>query len=455
MKNKKIILTTATIAILASSAFAYAQSSDAPVVDNSGRTVSAIQELGNKIEALAKASVKSVNQLAYQLDKSFTNAVDLNSQQQNIQDRTRDRTHTDADNNIKQALQPFAEAALTYTSSSQPEVKKVYAERDAREKYLKSLQNVEASDTIYSLVQGIDASSYWTHTNTGRSAKINNDAFNFAALIEPDAYNAEQEKNSQYFLGYAAKQYNSYTEGLNLGQLRDTLNKYKTSSPKDLGQKIAEFRNDPAYKKFQLSVRSTMASKSVATDILTGLAAERKPIRTTSPDAQLDAVSRAIGVTPKTLSLADPENPGQKITLYTYASPMQIAKYRANYRLNDKNWYQEVAGDSAENLQRKSVVLLAEISSQLYQNHLDNEKVLGALAMMNLQSNGATEMLLKTQVADVNKSIATFSGQSTANTQSNTITNSGTPSSTDYSNYDTSNIDTSNIDTSTVPTTTP
>lgn len=96
--------------------------------------------------------------------------------------------------------------------------------------------------------------------------------------------------------------------------------------------------------------------------------------------------------------------------MYRYASPLQIAQYRANYRLNDPKWFQEVASDSSENLQRKSVILLAEINRQLLQNHLDNEKVMATLAILSQQTGDVSSMMLKNQVNEVNNAIKTFTG---------------------------------------------
>lgn len=403
-KKNLIVLTTA--ALLTGSGLAQAADSKLPLVvaDNSA-VVTAIEELGNKLEALTKAGVKSVNEMAYQLNSSFVPTMLLNSKQTDIQNRTREETRESTGQAVKRDLEPFSANTLTYTTKSQPEVKKVDAQTSARNQFIKQLKNLEASDSIYSLVQGIDVASFWTRRSLNGSGR-NDDAFNFAAFIEPEAYTPEQMKNSENFIGYAAKQYQSFADGVNLDQLRGALTQYQKQGVKTLSQQIDQFSNNSAYKNYQLSVRSITTAKSVATDILSGLAAERKPILTTEPDAQLDAISRAIGVEPETLTLKNAA--GETVTMHRYASSMQIAKFRANYRLNSPSWYQEVAGDSAENLQRKSVILLAEISSQLYQNHLDNEKMLGALAMLNLQSSDSANLLLKTQVLDLNAAIASF-----------------------------------------------
>lgn len=400
-----------TVTLLAISGFAQAATVTVPPPSDNHKVVIAIEELGNRMEGLAKAGIKSVNMLAYQLDKSFTTSMQLNANQEEIQGRLRKETLLAADRAVKLNLAPFASATLTYTDKNQPEVKMVNTETNLRQNYIKQLTNLEASDSIYSLVQGIEVSSYWTKKNLGKPSR-NDDAFNFSALVEPEVYSPEQVKNSENFIGYATKQYQSYADGINLSQLRSALAQYQKNGTQVLSQQIDQFRKDAAYQKYQLTVRSLTANKSVATDIFATLAAERKPILTTQADAQLDTISRAIGVEPQVISLKN--EAGENVTMFRYASPMQIAKFRANNRLNNPSWYQEVASDSAENLQRKSVILLAEISSQLYQNHLDNEKMMGSLAMMNLQLNDLSSTTLPLQVKDVNDAISAFAASANA-----------------------------------------
>lgn len=453
MNNKKNLITTLSMAaVLAGSTCAYADNSNSSQTnaDNNNKVIIAIQELGNKIESLAKSSVKSINTIAYQLDKSLSATVLLNTQQADLQKRTRVHVQKETDQAVKFALQPFSSATLTYTNASQPEVKKVESQSKARENFINQLKNLEASDSIYSLVQGIEVSSFWTRKNLGAPQR-NDDAFNFGALIEPDAYTPEQAKNSDNFIGFATKQYQSYTDGINLSKLRSALVNFQNQGTKVLSQKIDEFRKNEAYRNYQMTIRSMTASKSVATDILSSIAAERKPIMTSEPDSELAAISRAVGVEPKMIEVTTAD--GQKIQMYRYASAMQIAKYRANYRLNSPQWYQEVASDSIENLQRKSVIILAEISSQLYQNHMDNEKMLGALAMMSLQSNDLASLTLKTQVQDVNNAINSFAGgasktsspsTSTYNSTNTTGTSDSTTPSTNPNDYDLNNYNSTN-----------
>lgn len=426
---KKSALYAATLTVLTGSTLAYADTHTPPAPqteDNHRLVVRAIQDLGNRMEGLTKAGVRSVNEIAYHLDKSFTSSMQLNNQQGDIQNRTRDQIRLETDRAIKRNLQPFSAATLTYTNKSQPEVKKVNADNIARAIYTHQLKNLEASDSIYSLVQGMEISSYWTKKNLGAPGS-NDDAFNFSTLVEPDAYSPEQIKNSENFIGYATKQYQSYADGINLSQLRNALLQYQKQGVKVLSQQIDQFRNNEAYTNYQMTIRSMTAAKSVATDIFTGLAVERKPLMTAEADPQLDAISRAVGVEPQTISLKNAD--GDTVTMYRYASPLQIAKYRANYRLNDPKWFQEIAGDSAENLQRKSTILLAEIASQLHQAHLDNEKILGALAMLNLQAGESAGMLLKVQVNDVNSAISSFASGASGNSDQNVPTPSNSATS--------------------------
>ncbi len=463
---KKILLTTTTaLSVLASSSLALAANVAADVENH--HIVVAIQELGNKIEGLTMSGVKSVNEVAYQIDKSFTSSMQLNVKQSDIQNGANTLTQSTTDRAVKLNLLPFSAATLTYTNKSQPEVRKVNAEARAQQNFISQLKNLDASDSIYSLVQGMEISSYWAKKNLSIPGR-NDDAFNFSSFIEPEAYTVEQAKNSDNFIGYVAKQYQSYTDALNLSQLRNALVQYQKQGVKTLSQQIAQFRNNDAYKNYQMTIRTLTANKSVSTDILSGLAAERKPIMTTEPDPQLEVISRAIGIEPKTVSLKDAN--GDSVTMHQYASPLQVAKYRANYRLKSPEWYQEVAADSAENLQRKSVVLLAEISSQLYQNHLDNEKMMGALAVLNLQSGETANLMLKAQVNDVNAAITAFAASANTSTQTDTSSSSSSsstsssssntttsPASTDVNGttYDTSGYTYDPNNPTAVPTTTP
>jgi hypothetical protein len=468
--TKKTPLIAVTMTILSSSGLAHAADSNsdtttAPTAGNHGVIV-AIQQLGNQIEALTKSGVKSVNELAYKLDDSFPLTMELNLKQDDVQKTTQTQTQLVTDRSVKRNLAPFSANTLTYTNQSQPEVQKVNAETKARTAYINQLKDLEASDSLYSLVQGIDVSTYWTKKNLGSPGR-NDSAFDFGAFIEPEAYTTpEQVKNSDNFIGYATKQYQSYADDLDLGTLKSALMQYQKQGVKTLAQQINQFSNNSAYKNYQLTIRSMTATTSTATDILSGMAAERTPILKTDADPQLDSISRAIGVEPGITTVKNAN--GDDVTMYRYASPLQIAKYRANYRLNSTPWYQEVASDSAENLQRKSVILLAEISSQLYQNHLDNEKIMGALAMLNLQSSDNSALMLKTQVKSVNDAIASFAGnasasnqsQSSSSSSSSTTSSTSTSGTTDpnsidtssYSNVDPNNPSTYNTSTSTTGT---
>ncbi len=457
-KLKKINLITAAsaITVFAASSLSYADSSSAQTNSandskNSLGIVVAIQELGNKIQGLTQAGVRSVNEMAYALDQSFWPSMQLNAKHTDIQERIRAQTRENVDKAVKKDLQPFAISTLTYTSKSQPEVKLAMERNKLQQDSINQLKNLDASDSIYSLVQGMDASIFWTRKNLGR-AGVNDDAFNFAAFIEPAAYNPEQLKNSDNFIGYATKQYQSYTDGMNLADLKQGLVGYQKQGVKVLSQKIDEFRKNPAYQNYQLAIRTIIANKSVAADVLSGIAAERKPIMTTQADSQLDAISRAIGVEPQVISVKTPD--GQSVSMYRYASPLQIAQYRANYRLNDPKWFQEVASDSSENLQRKSVILLAEINRQLLQNHLDNEKVMATLAILSQQTGDVSSMMLKNQVNEVNNAIKTFTGDANSTDAPPASNTNSATNNTSYPATYPQNVDPSTYSSGTPTTTT-
>ncbi len=450
MKKTRLLATTISLLTAAGLANAADNNTNNPAPSDAG-VVSAIQQLGNRIESLTKAQVNWINEKAFKLEQSTLLAMQLNIKQSEIQTETQTKTQLESDRAVKRALKPFSAATLTYTTKSQPAVQLVSEEETARQNYIKQLKDVDASDSIYSLVQGMEISSYWSKKNLTAPGR-NDDALNFAALIEPEAYTQEQAKNTTNFIGYATKQYQTYDAGLDLRTLRDAFQKYQKQGVKTLSQQIDAFRNNKDYKDYQLTIRSMTATTSVSTDILNGLAQERKPITKTEADPQLEAISRLIGVEPQVVS--EKNDKGESITLYRYASPYQIAKYRATYRLSSPQWYQEVAGDSAENLQRKQVILLSEISSQLFELQKQHEKMLGVLAIMNLQSNEGASMLLKSKVNDVNTAIASFAadaGTSTAQQQQAASDSSGATTNTDSAgnsptSYSTNPDDYKNVD---------
>ncbi|MBS0352110.1 MAG: hypothetical protein JSR33_13200 [Proteobacteria bacterium] len=435
---KKIKIASTAITVLTVSSFAYGADIDPSVKENHS-VVNAIHELENKIEAITTSTVNTVNLQAYKLDQSYPLSMALNMKQEDVQADSRKETQRASNQAIKMNLQPFSAYALTYTNKSQPEVVKVTKEMNNYQDSINRLKNLEASDTLYSLVQGMETSTYWTRNNIGKPGR-NDDAFNFGAFIEPDAYTPEQMVNSQNFIGYATKQYQSLSDGIDFNSLHNALLQYQKQGVKTLSQQIDLFRNNTAYKNYQLTVRSMTAANSVATDVLSGLASERKPIIKAEADPQLDAISRLIGVEPRVINSKDDK--GQTITLYSYASPMQIANFRANYRLNSSQWYQEVATDSSENLQRKTVILLAEIASKLQDMQKLQEKTAATLAIMSLQSNDMNTTILKTKVDEVNTAINKFAEAASAsnqaqNAQTNSTSNSSNNSTADPNNYNT------------------
>ena len=89
---KKTKLLAATVTLLAAAGFAHAADNSTPPPQDNHSVVTAIQQLGNQIESLTKARVKSVNELAYQLDQSFPLSMQLNIKQAAIQN-TLERKH--------------------------------------------------------------------------------------------------------------------------------------------------------------------------------------------------------------------------------------------------------------------------------------------------------------------------------------------------------------------------
>jgi intracellular multiplication protein IcmX len=421
LKNKKISsLLAATIAGVTLCPLAFADSpppTPAPAPDN-GAVIAAINALSNKMEALALAGIKTVNNTVYQMDQGLMNSLQYDNTNTSVNSTMNTHAQHATEKDIQNGLTQFSDQALTYTTQT-PDVTTVAARIQKRANQTDDLTvNAPASDTLYSDVMGIDA--YATNGYTlSKPSVLHDDYFNFGTLINPEAYTTDQKQAVNHYLDYLTQDYQSLTDGIDFTTLVNTLNNYKTQ-PQQLAQMLQNFRNSDSYKKYQLSVRTLLASRSVSLTNFNKLIAERSPLETTTPDDNLATISIALGVKPQTVTAPDPQDAGHNITKYVYASPLQVENYLANHRLNDPQWSQNIASASATTLQRETVVLLAEMQSQMYQHHLDEERILATLSVMQLQSSNNDQMMLKAQVNDLNQTIKSLTNANQSQNSANT-----------------------------------
>lgn len=407
----------------------YPRSSDLknpPQIRGSSLIVQAINQLGNRLEALSVAGQKSANSATHQTDPNLPSLKFVNSQKNKVSDAVKNEVSDQTSDNIKNTLQQIPNSALTYNIKT-PDVEQVSKEIQARHNLLNLLANTPASDTLYSDVMGIDASPYYTNgTKLSKPAHLYNNYFNFGSLFSPKAYNPSQQIAANYYLDYLTNRYQSLTSGIDFDKLKSNLNKYK-NNPNKLANKLSNFMNSDAYRNYEMTIRSITASKSIALNNLNKLMLERTPIETQKPNPTLEKLSKAIGVKPTQEKITDPNNPSKKIKVYAYASPMQISNYMANHRVQSNDWYQRMATASPATVQRETLYVLAEIESQMQQAHIDRERMLATMTALQLESDSVNQMLLKTQTQAVNTAIDALNDDNSDSQSQQMSQNNNTP----------------------------
>jgi intracellular multiplication protein IcmX len=332
--------------------------------------VTAIKQLGVEIQAAAIASAKTVNNAMYQLDQNLTISMQANSPSTDTTVNNAAATYTQ--NQLSTAFMEFPEKVV----NPDPNDSQLVQDINNRQQLLTNLTtNTPASDTLYlsSLSDPLAASD-----NVAKPTTLNDNYFNFDALLTPNAYTSDQQQAAQSYLTYATESYQSLTDGINFDKLKSTLNNL---SPSQRATALQNFLTNPVYQKYQLAIRSLLATKSVALSNLNLLLAERTPIKGLANQAGMPN---------------DPNLPAG------YASPLEVENYIATERLNNPQWFQQMKTASPATVQREQVLILAEIENSLQRNHLDNERILATLSIMALQSSQANQLLLKSQAQNVN-----------------------------------------------------
>lgn len=315
--------------------------------------------------------------MKYQLDKNLDLALQADVEKNNALQTVKNNAGTNTQNQISGTLLQFPEQVI---NASQLNDAQMAATIKNRKNLIPNLTTaIPASDTLY-LTDAEDplANTY----GVAKPDSLYDNYFNFDSLFAPSAYNSDQQQAATTYLQYLTKPYQSLTDNIHFSELKDNLNKLSAEKRAD---KLKSFLNNPAYQKFQLAVRSLIATKSLAIDNFNTLLNERVPVK---------------GLGAKVGMPDDPHLPKG------YASPLQVENYIANQRINSPDWFKQMKTASPAVVAREQVLILAEIESQLERNHLDNERLLATLSLMALQGTKNSEMELQTNTAaDLNKLI--------------------------------------------------
>ncbi|WP_259411673.1 phosphoesterase [Coxiella burnetii] len=371
MKNFRVLGIASFLALGVASTSALAD------IDPMSDVIKAIKEVGLEVQALAIASKKSVSNMKYQLDKNLDLALQADVEKNNALQTVKNNAGTNTQNQISGTLLQFPEQVI---NASQLNDAQMAATIKNRKNLIPNLTTaIPASDTLY-LTDAEDplANTY----GVAKPDSLYDNYFNFDSLFAPSAYNSDQQQAATTYLQYLTKPYQSLTDNIHFSELKDNLNKLSAEKRAD---KLKSFLNNPVYQKFQLAVRSLIATKSIAIDNFNTLLNERVPVK---------------GLGAKVGMPDDPHLPKG------YASPLQVENYIANQRINSPDWFKQMKTASPAVVAREQVLILAEIESQLERNHLDNERLLATLSLMALQGTKNSEMELQTNTAaDLNKLI--------------------------------------------------
>lgn len=402
MKNKQIKNTALLSAIttgllLASGAFA-ASPVPSPAEINMVQQLRAlntnVKVVGNRMTAIAEANAKARN--SDTPNQSLIDSMLLNSVYAKNQDKNQANNDQLSEQFIQSQLQVLpdnlAETGSGMINSTEIEQR---LKDDLNLKYsLTAL--APASDSVYSNDPAV-LSLVPTYQNMGllpprglaqpKTEDLNDDYFNFNSLIEPLTLpdKSPEAQAAQSYITYLTKSYDLPTDAVDFKSF-----KQKLSQAKDATDKMSlytQLLNDQNYRDYQLNVRSSIAAKSVAVSNFEHMIAERTPIKD---------LGKQSGLVDKDGKPVDD------------ASPLQVEKYLANRRVDNPKWYAHVQSESAANVQRETLVVLAEIEAQNYQAHMDRERLLATISAQTALGNAMANAMNQAKSQDLNQDISKF-----------------------------------------------
>lgn len=335
-----------------------------------------------EIQNLATAAIDYVGHQNYQIDTNLAGDETTNTATTQIDNQTllspgaaatalaSNKTQNNIDNNLTQfswAMNPSDKDLLA--ANGKPFTNYMNENSIAR-----LTLNTPASDTLYItnenlLLTAFSPSNLENLALVKKPETINNNFLNFSNIVAPTAYTPIQQKNANLFVKYATQGTQNLVSNIDFS----ALNKNPTA--------LVALKNTPVYQNYVFNVRTILALQSIAINALNHLIAERTP---------MPGLGQAAGVTTSA------------------ASPLQVDAYIANHRVQNPVWYQGIQAASPATLQRKTLVILAEIEHQNYEAQLQREQLLAQLAALNIQLNLEKSKGLMAQEGEkVNQAIQT------------------------------------------------
>lgn len=134
------------------------------------------------------------------------------------------------------------------------------------------------------------------------------------------------------------------------------------------------------------SLRSYLATQTVALSNLYQLYSERQPIDPNKADPAVQPALAAL-----------------KGQISGPISLLKLENIMATRRILDKNWYKnDLINENPATLQRQQVELLAENLAESYQMRMTLERLLATMSVLVLEFNGQVRTQLQTQIQNIN-----------------------------------------------------
>lgn len=185
--------------------------------------------------------------------------------------------------------------------------------------------------------------------------------FDIASLIAPVAYNSEDEKkNASTYIDFLMHTVDPISS-LDLSTLSDDQRK--------------RFETSSVGRDYRLYLRSLVAARAVAENNLLRLYSERLPVENLGQDAGMKQKD---------------------------ASPLEVQKYIATRRTDNLNdWYRSMVASSFQTVQRENLFIQAETQRQIYELHMDNERILATLSAILLENMKTNQLINRQQEAQI------------------------------------------------------
>ncbi len=387
--KKQLILSTIISASLAFSASSFADTpsdKQKPSPDPSSSLNAFADKISDSINDAIKPLTTAVNLIysTYTTDSNQPNTMQkparMNNQQilssQNASNKSSEAASLNfVASQLNQFPSNFHAKDPNYTppatnKSSNSDGSYVFNDFETPASLSESLDKLTASDDIQLSDNANNAISIFG-SKDNKTAKNNNESMSFGGLINPSQYETKSNiQAAQNFIAFDSQSYKNLADSIDLEKLGKL-----ESNGKDGKDAVQAIFSSDNFKDYKRDYRSIISQQSVGYNNLSYLAAQRA------------------------------------------GSPSVLASEEAKIhaRIGTLNWYSNVQAASSATVQRRTLIVLAEIENEMHQNQLINQRMLATLSTMELQNTQTAKMQLAASAGKLNREISNCSENPSAN----------------------------------------